>query len=129
MKQSIFMEKYPIYTLEVNKEECLYADTTEIINYLKEQIKADPVATYIGEFDHVAHTKSIDGEVNPAIKEAKMVIFCFGQKLPRPEMLAARPRSIGVCDMGESFVFTFLEAPIYAINETIEQWIKKTIRS
>lgn len=124
MKQSTFMEKYPIYTLEMDKKECIYSDTTEIIEYLKEQIIANPVAAYIGEFDHYAHTESISGEINPAIKTAKMVIFCFGQKLPKPEMMAPRPRSIGVCDMGETFVFTFLEAPMYAINETMQGWIK-----
>jgi hypothetical protein len=125
MKQSTFMEKYPIYTLEMDKNECIYNDTAEIIEYLKEQIIANPIAAYIGEFDHYAHTETIGGEINPAIKAAKMVIFCFGQKLPRPEMMAPRPRSIGVADMGETFVFTFLEAPMYAINETMEGWIKQ----
>jgi hypothetical protein len=127
LKQQLFMEKYPIFTLELPKNECRYSDTDQIMEYLKEQIVANPVAAFIGEFDHYAHTKSIGGEINPDIKTAKMVVFCFGQKLPKPEMMAARPRSISVCDMGESFVFTFLEAPMPAINEIIEGWIKATI--
>jgi hypothetical protein len=129
MKQSVFMEKYPIFTIEIPKEESKYTNIDEIIAYLKEQIAADSVATLIGEFDHCAHTESINGEINPEIKGAKMVIFCFGQKLPKPEMLAARPRSVGVCDMGGHFVITFLEAPIPAINKVIEGWIKATINS
>jgi hypothetical protein len=120
------MEKYPIFTLELPKNECRFNDIDQIMGYLKEQIMANPVAAFIGDFDHYAHTESINGEINPSIHAAKMVIFCFGQKLPRPEMMAPRPRSIGVADMGEHFVFTFLEAPLYAINETIEGWIKQT---
>jgi hypothetical protein len=129
MKQQLFMEKYPIFTLELPKDECRYSDTDQIMEYLKEQISSNPVAVFIGDFDHYAHTESIGGEINPDIKTAKMVVFCFGQKLPKPEMMAARPRSISVCDMGESFVFTFLEAPMPAINEIIEGWIKSTINS
>ena len=128
MTQTTFMEKYPIYTMEINKSECAYADVDQIIGYLKEQISADPVAAYIAEFDHYAHTDALGGEINPQIRAAKMVVFCFGQKLPSPQMMAARPRSIGVADMGESFVFTFLEAPMSAINATIEGWIKNTLR-
>jgi hypothetical protein len=126
MKQTTFMEKYPIFTFELPKNECRFSNIDQIMLYLKEQITANPVAAFIGDFDHYAHTESINGEINPSIKAAKMVVFCFGQKLPRPEMMAPRPRSIGVADMGESFVFTFLEAPMYAINEIIEGWIKET---
>lgn len=125
MKQSIFMEKYPIFTIKISKNESKYNDTDAIIAYLKEQIAADPVASYIGEFDHYAHTTGLGGEINPEIKAAKMVVFCFGQKLPRAEMMAPRPRSIGVCDMSENFVITFLEAPMYAINETMEGWVRR----
>ncbi|MBV5335134.1 MAG: hypothetical protein JZU49_04945 [Sulfuricurvum sp.] len=124
MKQTTFMEKYPIYTLEIAKNESRYSNVDGIISYLKDQIAANPVAAYIGEFDHHAHTTSLGGEINALMSEAKMVIFCFGQKLPRPEMMAPRPRSIAVCDMGENFVITFLEAPMYAINETMEGWVK-----
>lgn len=129
MKQSIFMEKYPIFTLEIAKNESKYNDTDAVIAYLKEQIANDPIAAFIGEFDHYAHTAELGGEINPSIRSAKMVVFCFGQKLPRPEMMAPRPRSIGVADMGEYFVLTFLEAPMYAINETMEEWIKGIINS
>lgn len=129
MKQQLYMEKYPIFTLELTKNECRYNDVNELISYLKEEIISHPVAALIGEFDHYAHTESIHGEISAAIHAAKMIIFCFGQKLPAPEMMAARPRSIGICDMGHSFVFTFLEAPIPAINQTIEGWIKATINS
>lgn len=127
MTQTTFMEKYPIFTLEARKSESLFATVDEIIENLKAQIAADPVAAYIADFDHYAHTDALGGEINPSIRAAKMVVFCFGQKLPTPQMMAARPRSIGVADMGESFVFTFLEAPMVAINIAMEQWIKNTV--
>jgi len=129
MQQTLFMEKYPIFTLEVEKSECRYATTDELMDYFKEKITNDPIAIFIGAFDHAAHTRSLEkGEVAPDIVEAKMVIFCFGEKLPKPEMMAARPRSISICDMGERFVITFLEAPMSAINEKLEGWVKEVIR-
>ncbi len=128
MTQTTFMEKYPIFTLEAKKSESLFATVDEIIENLKAQIAAHPIAAYIADFDHYAHTDALGGEISPSIRAAKMVVFCFGQKLPTPQMMAARPRSIGVADMGESFVFTFLEAPMVAINDTMEQWVKNTLR-
>lgn len=123
------MEKYPIFTFELPKNECRFSDVEQIMEYLKEQISANSIAVFIGDFDHYAHTYSIGGEINTDIHAAKMVVFCFGQKLPKPEMMAARPRSISVCDMGSHFFFTFLEAPMPAINEVIEGWIKATIKA
>jgi hypothetical protein len=39
-------------------------------------------------------------------------------------MLAARPRSIGVCERKNDFVISFLEAPVPAINQKMEEWAK-----
>ena len=65
--------------------------------YLKNKIETHPIATYIGEFDHYAHTASLsEGKISEAIKNAKNIICCFGKVLPKPEVLAVRPRSIGV---------------------------------
>lgn len=129
MKQTLLMDKYPIYTIEVSKADCVYSTVDEIMTYLKEKIAADPVAAYIGDFDHLAHTQSLEeGEVAPDIKAAKVVVFCFGIKLPKPEMLAVRPRSIAVADMGDSFVLSFMEAPMNPINVTMQGWIKELHR-
>ena len=62
------MEKYPVFTLEVDKNETSYKDVDAVMDYLKEKIDTHPVAVYIGEFDHYAHTKSLaDGEVSEDI--------------------------------------------------------------
>lgn len=119
------MEKYPVYTLEIGKEETDYKSIDEIFSYLKSQIEAHPIATYIGEFDHYAHTKSLEvGEINEDILAAKNLICCFGKVLPKPEVLAVRPRSIGVAEKAGSFVISFLEAPNAGANKDMEAWVK-----
>ena len=128
MKQITVMEKYPVFTLEVNKNETSYKDVDAILQYLKGKIDTHPVAVYIGEFDHYAHTKSLtDGDVSEDIKDAKNIICCFGKKLPKPVVLAVRPRSIGVADMGDSFVVSFLEAPNPEANSAMEEWVKRIV--
>ncbi len=97
MKQTVFMEKYPIFTLEIEKNECKFDSVDAIISYFRNLIDADSVADFIGGFDHYSHTKKIEGgEVANDILDAKLIAFCFGQKLLDPAMLSVRPRSIGV---------------------------------
>ena len=125
MKQITLMDKYPVYTLEVSKSETSHQNIDEIFAYLKEQIDAHPVAVYIGEFDHYAHTDSLEtGEIADDINDARNLICCFGKVLNKPDVLAVRPRSIGVADMGKSFVISFLEAPNIEANDTMKQWVK-----
>ncbi len=125
MKQITVMEKYPVFTVEVKKEETTYKNVDEILDYLKAQIKAHPVAVYIGEFDHYGHTSGLaEGKIAEEIKDAKNLICCFGKVLPKPEVLAVRPRAIGVAEMAESFVVSFLEAPNPDANTAMEKWVK-----
>ncbi len=125
MKQITVMEKYPVFTIEIAKNETTYKNVDEILAYLKLQIEAHPIATYIGEFDHYSHTKSLEvGEISEDIKDAKNIICCFGKILPKPEVLAVRPRAIGVAEMAESFVISFLEAPNPDANAAMEKWAK-----
>ncbi|MBK1621187.1 hypothetical protein U5801_01425 [Lamprobacter modestohalophilus] len=128
MKQTLLQEKYPIYTLEVSKDETRFADSGSIIAYLKECIDAHDIASYIGEFDHMAHTQSLaNGEIAEGIESAKHILFCFGTKLPDPHVMAVRPRSIGVVDQGDRFTVTFLEAPMPPANEAMERWVKAIV--
>lgn len=128
MKQTLLQEKYPIYTLDVSKEETRFADAESIIAYLKDCIDAHEVARYIGEFDHPAHTRALPaGQIAEGIEAARHIPFCFGTKLLDPHMMAVRPRSIGVVDQGERFVVTFLEAPMPPANEAMERWVKAIV--
>ena len=125
MRQIIVMEKYPVFTIEIDKDETKYKSVDEILAYLKGQMDTHPVAVYIGEFDHYSHTTALsDGEISPDIKDAKNIICCFGKQLPKAEVLAVRPRSIGVADMESSFVVSFLEAPNPQANDAMESWVK-----
>lgn len=128
MKKTVLMEKYPVFTLEFEKTETACSSVDAIIGYFKAKIEADPVAAFIGIFDHYTHTKSLEsGEIAPNIKDAKNIVFCFGQKLPDPKMLAVRPRSIGVAETDAGFTVTFLEAPMQPMNEKMENWAKALV--
>lgn len=124
MKQTLLQEKYPVYVAEIDKAETSCQSVDEVVNYLKDKIAANPKVQFIGVFDHYAHTKKIEGEINPDIKAAVDVIFCFGFALPNPQVLAVRPRSIGVADLGGKFVVSFMEAPMKPANEAMEAWAK-----
>jgi hypothetical protein len=125
MKQKIFKEKYHIFELEYQKDEIKYKNVDEIITALQVKIDAHPVLAFIAIFDQYKHTSSLEGsEINPNIKAAKNIVFCFGKELPTPEVLAVRPRSIGVCEMQDSFVVNFLEAPNEMANKTMEDFVK-----
>lgn len=125
MKQITVMEKYPVFTIEISKNETSYKNVDEIITYLKSEIEAHPVAVYIGEFDHYSHTASLKvGEISQDIKDAKNLICCFGKVLAKPEVLAVRPRSFGIAQMADSFVISFMEAPNPEANAAMEKWVK-----
>ena len=122
------MEKYPVFTLEVAKSETSFQNVDEILAYFEKKIEEHPVATYIGRFDHYAHTTGLkDGEVSEDILAAKNIICCFGKKLPKATVLAVRPRSIGVAEMKEGFVVSFLEAPNPDANAAMERWVKEIV--
>lgn len=126
MQFTQFMDKYPVFSLEIAKEATQFTNVDEIIAALEAKVKADPIAAYIGKFDHYAHTKALpEGEVANNILAAKHLIFCFGIKLPNPLAMAARPRSIGVVEMDDSFVISFMEAPNPQMTEKLKLWIKE----
>ena len=129
MLKEIIMEKYPVFTIELGKDECTKESVDAIIDDLKARVEADPIAAFIGIFDHYTHTKNLpEGEVSPSIKDAKNIVFCFGPKLPDARMMAVRPRSIGVAETDDGFVVTFLEAPMPPINAKMESWVKALIK-
>lgn len=124
MKKTIFMDKYPVYTLEISKNETTLKNVDEILAYYKTKIDEHKIATFISIFDHYSHTKALEGEINPEIKDAKNIVFCFGAALPNTKILAARPRSIGVAELKNSFMIEFLEAPMEKLHDVMEAWSK-----
>lgn len=127
MKQSILMDKYPVTGMTIAKSETSFKTTDEVISYLKDKIETHPVATYIATFDHYTHTKNLaqTGEVSSDILDAKNIICCFGKQLVDPLLLAVRPRAIGVVEMADKFVVSFLDAPNPQAHDFMVSWVKK----
>ncbi|NTW84158.1 MAG: hypothetical protein HGB36_12490 [Chlorobiaceae bacterium] len=125
MIQTILLEKYPIYTIELNKVETNCKNVDDILVHFKIKIEENAAVKFIGIFDHYAHTTSLpDGVIDPKISDAKNIIFCFGKEIKDPGVLAVRPRSIGIAELEHSFVITFLEAPNPVANALMESWAK-----
>ena len=125
MKQTLLQEKYPVYSLELRRDETSFVSVDEIADYLKQRIEAHRSACFIAEFDHYAHTRALpEGRIGDGIRAAKNVIFCFGIALPDPHVLAVRPRSIGIAETAGGFVVTFMEAPMPVANTAMEDWAK-----
>lgn len=129
MKQTLLQEKYPVFVAEIDKAECLCDSVDAIVAELRRRIAENPRVQFIGVFDHFAHTQRIGGEIRPDIRAAVNVVFCFGYALPNPQVLAVRPRSIGIADLGDRFVVSFLEAPMKPANEAMEAWVRDLRRA
>lgn len=122
MKQTLLQEKYPIFVAEIGKAETTYQTVDALVNYYKGKIAENPKVQFIGVFDHYAHTSKIGGPIVDGMTAAVDIIFCFGFAIPTPQMLAVRPRSIGIADMGDKFVISFMEAPMQPANQAMEAW-------
>lgn len=124
MKQKIFKGKYHIFEIEYKKDELEFNSVDEIISAIKTKVDEHDVIAYIATFDHYTHTKRINGEINERILDAKNIVFCFGKEIPTPEVLAVRPRSIGVTELVDSYVVNFLEAPNDVANVVMQNIVK-----
>lgn len=122
MKQTLLQEKYPLFVAEIGKDETSYRTIDELVSYFKARIAENPKVQFIGVFDHYAHTTKIGGDIVAGMTAAVDIIFCFGFAIPTPQMLAVRPRSIGIADMGDKFVVSFMEAPMQPANQAMEAW-------
>ncbi len=122
MKQTLLQEKYPIFVAEIAKTETSYKTVEALVDYYKGKIAENPKVQFIGVFDHYAHTRKIEGPIVEGMTAAVDIIFCFGFAIPTPQMLAVRPRSIGIADMGDKYVISFLEAPMQPANQAMEAW-------
>ncbi|WP_297440526.1 DUF6858 family protein [Sulfurimonas sp.] len=128
MTKTIFMDKYPVFSLNIKKTETNYENVSQIIEHFNNLIEEHPIAKFIAIFDHYEHTSSIqDSVIADEIKDAKNIIFCFGKQLPTSKMLAVRPRSIGVCEFEDSFEISFLEVPNEQLHTVTEGWARSVV--
>ncbi len=130
MEKQNLQNKYSVFSIEIEKENCVKQNLKEILNFLKNEIESHPIAHYIGIFDHYSHTKKLkEGEIASDILDAQIILFCFGKKLETPLQLAVRPRSIGIAETNDEFVISFLDAPTPIFNEVMEKWIEALIKN
>jgi hypothetical protein len=129
MRQRTDVLEIPRFVLEVDRSETELQSAADLVDHFRREIEAHPYARLVGIFDHYAHTRSLpDGEIAPEIIDAKNVVFCFGMCLPEPSALATRPRSIGIAELQDRFVISFLETPMPLANSALEAWARGVVR-
>lgn len=129
MQERLVEQKFPMLVVEIGKHETDLASVQEIVERLRREIETHPSARFLGAFDHFAHTRALpDGEIAPDVRDAASVMFCFGITISNPEVLALRPRSIGICDVADCFVISFLEPPMPIANSAMETWVRGLVR-
>ncbi len=130
MKEMLLQEKFPIFTLDVDKSETDFNSAQDLVNHFKQLIDEHKVTRFIGEFDHYSHTLGLgDGVVAKNIIDARNIVFCFATKLPSAEILAVRPRSIGIAETETGFTLSFLEAPMALAHDTMESWVNGIVNA
>jgi len=126
MQQKKLKNKYPINVLTVQKTKTHFATVDDIIEHLRKKVESHPIATYIGIFDHYAHTKRLgdQGKLDSSILQAKNIICCFGKELLNADVMAVRPRSIGVVETNENFIISFMDAPNPQGHASMLEWVE-----
>jgi hypothetical protein len=124
IQQLMFQNRYPVSALELAKTETSCRTVDAIVAHFERCIAAAPGARLIAVFDHYWHTRELGGAMDPAIRTARNVIFCFGRELPGALLLALRPRAIGIADLGERFAVSYMEPPMPSANEAMASWLR-----
>jgi hypothetical protein len=125
MKQIQLLDKYPVYVEELTKADTDCTSAGQVIARLREQVEAKPGATLIGVFDHYTHVKrQPDGKIADDVKDSKHLLFCLSNAIPNALVPAVRPRAISVVELEDSFVISYLEAPVEAPNQVMAGWIE-----
>lgn len=127
MQKTNFLDKFPVISYEIKKTQTSFSSVDEIVDFLKLKVQNHKIARYIGVFDHFSHTKALGGEMVDGLVDAKNIIFCFGQAIPNPKILAIRPRSIGVCEFEDRFSVDFMEAPKEDLTKLMQSWVEELI--
>ncbi|MEW8507518.1 MAG: DUF6858 family protein [Candidatus Thiodiazotropha sp.] len=123
MKQVVREIALPIFSIEMEFDECRFDSIEEIVSYIEAQVRKHRAVRYIATFDHLQHTTDLpEGIIAEDIEAAYNIVFCFGFSLQDSEQLATRPRSIGVCQYNGHISVTFVEAPMPVANALMEQW-------
>ena len=124
MKKMLLLDKFPIHSLEIPKSETSFKNTDAIIEHLKSKVESHPAARFIAVFDHYGHVKAQGGEIAPAIKDSKNLLFCMSGAIPNAVIASLRPRSIAVNELADRFIVNFMEAPMEAPTRAMTEWVE-----
>jgi hypothetical protein len=119
MQQKIINEKFPVYYQEIMKGSSPYGNIAEIIDALKAGLAKNPSSQVIAVFDLHDHVQKRGGKIADGILGAQTLLFCVANAIPHADIVALRPRSIGVTEFADRFVLNFLEAPAQPVTDTM----------
>jgi len=114
---------YPAWVEEIAKADTPWRDVDEIAAVLQGRIRRHSGSAFIGVFDHYGLNLRVSAALPLDMQDAKTILFCPGTKLLDPLLLALSPCAIGVADMGNRFVISFLDSPVIFPTETLNQWV------
>jgi len=110
MEQIALMDRYPVFTKKIAKNETSFKTVDDIVAYLREKIEAHPIGIYIGIVDHYAYTSGL--EVHEIADDIK---------LKYPEALLFRIHGSSFALLFEQYVNVdidyFLSKNIFADND------------
>ena len=125
MTKSIFKDKFSINSIQINKTNTTFTNAYDMASFLENKITSHPVATFISIFDNYEHTSNIKGEIQDGIKNALVVIFCFGKAIPSSKIMSIRPRSFGITEYEDCFSIDFMDAPSDEMTQIMITWAKE----
>jgi hypothetical protein len=115
---------YSVWVEEIAKVDTPCRDVDEITVALQACICHLGATALIGVFDHYGFNLRAGAPLPMCMQDAKTILFCRGSLLLDPMLLALCPSAIGVADMGNRFVISFLDAPAVFPAETVGQWVE-----
>lgn len=115
---------YPVWVEEIAKADTPWRDVDEIAAAFRARIQRQAGSAFIGVCDHYGLNLRLGEKLHAAMRDARIVLFCDDPALPGPTLLALRPCAIGVADMGNRFVLSFMERPGPAANGFLRQGLE-----
>jgi hypothetical protein len=114
---------YPVWIEEIAKADTFYRNVDEIVAALQARVARHAQASWIGVCDHYGLNLRLGERLPAAMQDARIALLCDAPALSGTAFLALQPCAIGVADMGNRFVFSFMERPDAAGNGFLRQWL------
>lgn len=116
--------RYPVWFEEIAKADTCWRDVDEIAALLQGCIHRQPGFVFIGLIDHYALNIRLGEALPVPLQDAKVVLFFPDTRQLTPALLAYYPTAIGVADMGNRFVISFLNISTVSPTESLIEWVE-----